>query len=74
MARVNNAEALLYEDHIGPVKLIGTRKHSGPESFTFLKDQALDAKAAYNNNDRTSIVTPIVINEEVINGIILSEL
>ena len=38
VARVNNAEALLYEDHIGPVKLIGTSKYGGPESFMFLKD------------------------------------
>ena len=51
VARVNNAEVLLYENHIGPVKLIGTSKHGGPESFTFLKDQALDATAAYKDND-----------------------
>ena len=44
VARVHSAEALLYDDHIGPVKLIGTNKHGGPETFTFLKDQALDAQ------------------------------
>ena len=74
MARVHSAEALLYEDHIGPVKLIGTNKHGGPESFTFLKDQALDVKAAYDNNDRISLVTPIIIDEEVLNGATLSEI
>ena len=74
MAKVNNAKSLLYKDHIGPVKLIGISKHSGPESFTILKDQALDAKAAYYDNDWTSLVTPIVINKEAIVGITLSEL
>ena len=72
MARVNNAKALLYEDHIDLVKLIETSKYGGPESFTFLKDQALDAKAAYDDNDRTLLVTLIVINEEVLDGITLS--
>ena len=74
MARVNKVEALLYEDHIGPVKLIGTSKHGAPESFTFFKDQALDAKAVYDDNDRTSLVTPIVINEELLNGITFSKI
>ena len=68
MARVNSAKALLYEDHIGPVKLIGTSKHGGPESFTFLKDQAVDVKAAYDDNDQISLVTPIIIDEEILNG------
>ena len=74
MARVHGAEVLLYEDHIGPVKLIEMNKHGGPESFTFLKDQALDAKATYDDNDRISLVTSIVIDEEVLNGVILSEI
>ena len=74
VARVHNAEALLYEDHIGPVKLIGTNKHGGPESFTFLKDQALDIQTAYENNDRISPMTPIIIDEEVLNGTTLSEI
>ena len=65
---------LLYEDHIGPVKLIRTNKHGGPESFTFLKDHALDAKAAYDDNDRTSLVTPIIVDEEVFNGTTLLEI
>ena len=47
VARVNHAEALLYEDHIGHVKLFGTNKHGGPESFTFVKDQALNIKVVY---------------------------
>ena len=46
----------------------------GPENFTFLKDQTLDAKAAYDDNDRISPVTPIIFDEEVLNGIILSEI
>ena len=71
---VNNAKALLYEDHIGPVKLIRTSKHRGSESFTFLKDQALDAKAAYEDNDRILIVTLIVIDVEVLNANTLSEI
>ena len=29
VVRANNVEALLYEVHIGPVKLIGTSKHGG---------------------------------------------
>ena len=74
MARVHSAEALLYEDHIGPVKLIGTNKHGGPESFTFLKDQTLDVKAAYNDHDQISLVTPIIINEEVLNENTLSKI
>ena len=74
MVRVHSTEALLYEDHIGPVKLIGINKHGGPKSFTFLKDQALDAKAAYDDNDRISLVTPIIIDEEVLNGTTLSEI
>ena len=71
MTRVNNVEALLYEDHIGPVKLIETSKHGGPESFTFFKDQALDAKATYKDDNRISVVTPIVIVEEVLYRITL---
>ena len=74
VARVNNAEALLYEDHIGLVNLIGTSKHRGPESFTFLKDQVLDAKVAYEDDDRISVVTSIVIDKEVLNGITLSKI
>ena len=73
IARVNGAEAMLYEDHIGLVKLIGMNKHGGPESFMFFKDQALDAKAAYDDNDRISLVTLIVIDEEVLNGVTLSK-
>ena len=74
VARVNSSEALLQEDHISPVKLIGTNKHGGPESFIFFKDQALDAKAAYDDNDQTSLATPIIIDEEVINGTTPSEI
>ena len=74
VAKVHGAEALLYEDHISPVKLIGMNKHGGPESFTFLKDQALDAKAAYDDNDQISLLTPIIIDEEVLNGVTLSEI
>ena len=68
VARVNNAEALLHEYHTGPVKLIGTSKHEGLKSFTFLKDQAVDVKAVYDDNDRTSLVTPIIIDKEILNG------
>ena len=57
VVRVHSPEALLYEDHISLVKLIGTNKHGGPESFTFLKDQALDVKATYDDHDRISLVT-----------------
>ena len=74
VVRVHGAEALLYENHIGPIKLIGMNKHGGPESFTFLKDQALDAKATYDDNDRISLVTLIIIDEEVLNGITLSDI
>ena len=74
VARVNSVKALLYEDHIGSVKLIGMNKHGGPESFTFLKDQALDSKVTYNDNDRISLVTSIIIDEEVLNGTTLSEI
>ena len=74
MVRVHDTEALLYEDHIGPVKLIRMNKHGGPKNFTFLKDQALDAEAAYDDNDRISPVTPIIIDEEVLNGITLSKI
>ena len=74
IARVNNVEALLYEDHIGPVKLIGTSKHRGPNSFTFLKDQALDAKATYDDNNQTSMATPIIIDKEILNGTTLLEI
>ena len=42
MARVNHVEALLYEDHIGTVKMFGMIKHRGLKGFTFVKDQALD--------------------------------
>ena len=73
VARVNNAEALLYKDHIDPVKLIGTSKHGSLESFTFLKDQALDAEAAYDDNNRTSLATLIIIDEETLNGITPSQ-
>ena len=62
MARLHGAEALLYEDHIGPVKLIRMNKHGGPEDFTFSKDLVLDVKAAYGDNDRISPVTPIIID------------
>ena len=68
VARVNSAGALLYEDHIDPFKIIGTSKHGCPESFTFLKDQTVDVKAAYEDNDKTSLVTPIIIDEEILNG------
>ena len=74
VARVHGVEALLYEDHIGPVKLIGMNKHGGPETFTFLKDQALDVKAAYDDNYWISPVTPIIIDEEALDGTILSEI
>ena len=73
VARVHSVEAIIYEDHIGPVKLIGMNKHEGPKSFTFLKDQALDAKAAYDDNNRTSLATPIIIDKEVLNGTTPSE-
>ena len=72
--RVNNTEALLYKDHIRQVKLIGASKYRGPKSFVFLKDQALDPKAAYKDNDWISMVTPIVIDEEVLNGVTLLEI
>ena len=72
VARVHGAEALLYEDHVGPVKLIGMNKHGGPEDFTFLKDRALDFKATYD--DRISPVTPIIIDQEDLDGTILSEI
>ena len=71
---MNNAKALLYEDYIGPIKLIGTSKHGGPDSFTFFKDQALDAKVADDDNDWTSLPTSIVIDDEVLNGITLSKI
>ena len=74
LARVHSTEALLYEDHTSPVKLIGTNKYGGSESFTFLKDHALDAKATYDDNDRISLVTPIIIDEEVFNGTTLSKI
>ena len=51
----------MYEDHIGP------------ESFTFLKDQASSAKAFYEE-DRISLVTPIVIDEELLDGVTLFQL
>ena len=72
VARVHGVEALLYEDHIGPVKLIGMNKHGGPEDFTFLKDRALEVKAAYD--DRISQATPIMINEEDLDGALLSQI
>ena len=56
VARVNNAEALLYEDHIKRVKLLGTSKYGVPESFIFLKDRALDTKTAYKDSDWISTV------------------
>ena len=52
----------------------GQANVGGLKSFTFLKDQALDAKATYEDNDQISIVTPIVIDKEVLNGVTLSEL
>ena len=72
MARVHGVEALLYEDYIGPVKLIGMNKHGGPEDFTFLKDRALDVKVAYD--DRISPVTPIMINEKDFDGTLLLQI
>ena len=66
VAKVNHVEALLYEDHIGPVKLFGTSKHGGLEGFTFVKGQALDIKVTYEESDRISEVTPIIIDEEVV--------
>ena len=59
VARVHGAEALLHED---------------PETLTFLKDQALDVKVVYDEIDRISLVTPIIIYEEVLNGTTLSEI
>ena len=74
MARVNYAEALLYEDHIKPIKLLGTSKHGGPESFIFLKDQALDIKVSYEDSDQISMVTPIIMDEDVLDGTIILEI
>ena len=64
MARVNHIEALLYEDHIGAIKMFGTSNHGGPKSFTLVKDQALCIKAAYEESDRILEVTPIIIDEK----------
>ena len=74
VARVNYVKTLLYKDHIGPVKLIRTNKHGGPKIFTFLKDQALDAEAAYEESDQISMVTPIVVDKEILNGITILEI
>ena len=72
VARVHGAEALLYEDHISSIKLIGMNKHGGSEDFTFLKDRALDIKATYD--DRITPMTSIIIEEEDLDGTILSQI
>ena len=73
VARIHGDEALLYEDNIGPVKLIGTNKHGGPEDFTFLKERPIEHEAAAYD-DRISLVTPIRINEEDLDGNLLSQI
>ena len=73
VARVHGSEALLYEDNIGPVKLIRMNKHRGPEDFTFLKDRAVEAEAAAYDN-RTSPVIPILINKEDVDGNLVSQI
>ena len=74
MVRVNHVEALLYEDHIGQIKLFKISKHGGPKSFTFIKDQALDIKAIYEESDRISEVTLIIIDEDVLDRTTISEI
>ena len=74
VARVSHIEALLHEDHIGLDKLLRTSKHEGPQSFTFLKDQALDIKVVYKDSDRIPLVTPIIIDEDIYDRTTISEI
>ena len=41
IAKVNTIDALLYEDHIGPVKMFGFSKYGRPKNFTFKKSEFL---------------------------------
>ena len=51
-----------------------TSKHRRSEGFTFVKNQALDIKATYNDKDRTLETTPIIVDEEsILNGSITTE-
>ena len=58
VAKVNTVDVLLYEDHIGPVKMFGLSKYGRPENFTFEKSEFLALEGCYKI-DRTSEESPI---------------